>query len=85
MLDSLPRTDVSKEMCNSKLLAKLTDKNWKVKKEGYDKVDDILAKANNRIEKNGLKDLVTKVPQHAQLHSFNSNPYSPRHNVYYVS
>ena len=58
MLDSLPRADVSKEMCNSKLLAKLTDKNWKVKKEGYDRVEEILIKANNWIEKTGLKDLM---------------------------
>jgi cytoskeleton-associated protein 5 len=53
----LPRQDVSKEMSNSKLIAKLTDKNWKNKKEGLDKVGAILDGANNRIEPKGLKDL----------------------------
>jgi hypothetical protein len=32
-----------------------------------------------------LKGLVTQVPEQAELRTFNSNPYSPRHNVYYVS
>ena len=36
-------------------------------------------------KQNGLKDLVTKVPEQAKFHTFNSNPYSPRHNIYYVS
>ena len=38
-----------------------------------------------QLKKLSLNGLVTQVPQHAQLHSFNTNPYSPRHNVYYVS
>ena len=25
------------------------------------------------------------MPQHAQLHTFTNNPYSPRHKIYYVS
>jgi hypothetical protein len=25
------------------------------------------------------------VPEHGELHSFEKDPYSPRHNVYYVS
>lgn len=32
-----------------------------------------------------LDDLVTKVPERKELHSFDKNPYSPRHNIYYVS
>ena len=32
-----------------------------------------------------LDDLVTKVPERKELHSFEKNPYSPRHNIYYVS
>ena len=37
---------------------------------------------NKRIS---LKGLVTQVPEQAELRTFNSNPYSPRHNLYYVS
>lgn len=36
-------------------------------------------------KKLSLKGLVTQVPEYTDLHTFNSNPYSPRHNVYYVS
>lgn len=33
-----------------------------------------------------LKGIVTQVPkQNKELHSLNFNPYSPRHNMYYVS
>jgi hypothetical protein len=28
---------------------------------------------------------VTQVPHHKELKSFDFNPYSPRHNTYYVS
>ena len=43
------------------------------------------AEKENEVSKKGLKDLVTKVPDHSDLHTFQANPYSPRHNVYYVS
>jgi len=46
MLDSLPRADVSKDLSNSKLIAKLRDANWKTKKEGYDKVIEVINAAN---------------------------------------
>lgn len=57
MLDSLPRTDVSKDLSNSKLITKLRDSNWKTKKEGYDKVIEVINAANQRILPNGLGDL----------------------------
>ena len=34
---------------------------------------------------NPLGNFVTQVPQFKELHTFNFNPYSPRHNLYYVS
>jgi len=46
LLDSLPRADVSKELSNSKLITKLWDSNWKIKKEGYDRVEEVIAEAN---------------------------------------
>lgn len=63
MLDDMPRVDVSKELNNSKLLAKLTDKNWKVKKEGYDKIANILQGSNNHIQNTGLHDLMGAIKQ----------------------
>ena len=39
----------------------------------------------NRSYDNPLNNLVTQVPQHKELQTFNFNPYSPRHNIYYVS
>ena len=57
MLDSLPRADVSKELSNSKLITKLRDTNWKVKKEGYDWVEEVINEANQRILPNGLNEL----------------------------
>lgn len=32
-----------------------------------------------------LKGLVTQVPHHHNLKTFEFNPYSPRNNIYYVS
>lgn len=57
MLDSLPRADVSKELSNSKLIEKLRNTNWKIKKEGYDQVEKVIGDANNWILPNGLSDL----------------------------
>jgi hypothetical protein len=28
---------------------------------------------------------VTSVPEHKELHTFEKNPYSPKHNIYYTS
>lgn len=36
-------------------------------------------------EKVGLKGFVTQVPERQQLHTFQKDPYSPRHNIFYVS
>lgn len=58
LLDNLPRTDVSKELSNTKLIEKLSDKNWKVKKEAYDKIDAVLSGANYHIENKGLTTLM---------------------------
>lgn len=32
-----------------------------------------------------MKQFITQVPQHKDLHTFAHNPYSPRHSTYYVS
>ena len=34
---------------------------------------------------NSLNSFVTQVPQHKELHAFKFDPYSPKHNLYYVS
>lgn len=57
LLDSLPRVDVSKELSNSKLIEKLQNTNWKTKKEGYDRVEEVIADAKYRILPDGLSDL----------------------------
>lgn len=36
-------------------------------------------------QKASLKQFVSSVPEHAELHSFEKNPYSPKHNIYYIS
>jgi len=57
-LDSIPRTDVSKELAGQKLLAMINDNNWKKRKEAVDKMESILEKANMRILPDGLSELV---------------------------
>jgi hypothetical protein len=32
-----------------------------------------------------LKQFVSSMPEHAELHTFEKNPYSPKHNIYYIS
>ena len=34
---------------------------------------------------NKLTEIVTSVPEHKELHTFERDPYSPKHNIYYVS
>lgn len=46
--DLVPRTDISK-MINDKMLAKLSDSNWKTRKEMLDAVEEILNEASHRI------------------------------------
>ena len=36
----------------------MMDKNWKVKNEGLKKIEEIIVKANNRIESHGLHDMM---------------------------
>jgi len=55
-LDSLPRADISRDV--EKLYKKLTDNDWKVRKEGLDALDGLVNQANGRILPNGLYDLV---------------------------
>jgi hypothetical protein len=64
---------------------KITDmkKNLQKKKEEKQRMLD--SKKDKEVEKFGLKGLVTQMPEQGELHTFNSNPYSPRHNTYYVS
>jgi hypothetical protein len=38
--------------------------------------------ANKKVN---LKQFITQVPEHKELHTFENNPYSPRHNIYYIS
>lgn len=47
-IDTLPRVDISTAI--SKLLPKLTDSNWKVRKEGLDALELLLTQSNNRIK-----------------------------------
>jgi cytoskeleton-associated protein 5 len=57
-LDSIPRSDVSKELGNQKLLNMVNDDNWKKRKEAIDKMNGVLEKSNMRILPNGLSELV---------------------------
>ena len=34
---------------------------------------------------NKLTEIVTSVPEHKELHTFERDPYSPKHDIYYVS
>ncbi|KAJ1962929.1 hypothetical protein IWQ62_003374, partial [Dispira parvispora] len=47
--DIFPRVDIA-PMINSKLVAKLREDNWKLRKEGLEQVQEILRSANNRIK-----------------------------------
>ena len=40
---------------------------------------------NGGNKKVDLKQFVTSVPEHKELHTFEKNPYSPKHNLYYIS
>ena len=64
---------------------KITDMKRNLQKKKEEKQKNHEQKIKEVEKKSGLKDLVTKVPEHTDLHTFNSNPYSPRHNTYYVS
>mmetsp|Transcript_38603 Transcript_38603/g.34302 ORF Transcript_38603/g.34302 Transcript_38603/m.34302 type:complete len:614 (+) Transcript_38603:797-2638(+) len=55
-LDSLPRADISQEA--NKLIKKLSDKDWKVRNEAIESLDQILTQSHNRIQTNGLYEFV---------------------------
>lgn len=63
MLADLPRQDCSKELNNSKLISKMMEKDWKKKNEGYKMIEEIIKKANNRIEAHGLHDMMGALKQ----------------------
>lgn len=57
-------------------------------KRAQEKSQAKMEKSSNPKEgsENILKGIVTQMPkQNRDLHSFDHNPYSPRHNMYYVS
>ncbi|RUO96554.1 hypothetical protein BC936DRAFT_141845, partial [Jimgerdemannia flammicorona] len=49
--DLFPRVDISPQL-DSKLLEECNDSNWKVRKEGLDKIVAIIEAANKRIKPN---------------------------------
>ena len=57
MDDIIPRTDISKKL-TSKLLEQFKHKDWKIRKKAGDDVEAILKEAKNRIEPNGLNELM---------------------------
>lgn len=56
-LDSVPRADVSAEV--NKLLKKLNDADWKVRREGIDNLEVLLVGNNSRVSLSGLGDLIS--------------------------
>lgn len=64
---------------------KITDMKKNLQKKKEEKQRMLESKKDKEVEKFGLKGLVTQMPEQGELHTFNSNPYSPRHNTYYVS
>jgi len=48
ILDSLPRADISTEV--GKMIPLFRDKNWKIKKEGLDKLEACFTANSNRIK-----------------------------------
>lgn len=61
MIDALPRADISKDA--ERISKKLGDSQWKIRKEGFDELDAVIAKANNRIQIAGLFDLLALLKQ----------------------
>lgn len=57
-----PREDISKQI-NAKLVALFKDNDWKKRKEGADKVEEILKAANMRIKPDGLNELFDNMKQ----------------------
>ena len=60
--DAIPREDISKQI-NGKLLALFKSQDWKVRKEGSEKVEAILRGAKMRILPNGLNELADHMKQ----------------------
>lgn len=57
-MGSIPRADVSKELSGLKLITMINDTNWKKRKEAFEKMNQVLEKANMRISPNGLSEVV---------------------------
>jgi len=57
LLDSLPRVDISKDV--EKLLKKLGDSKWEVRREALEALGGLLTASHNRIAATGLQELVT--------------------------
>ena len=57
LLDSLPRVDISKDV--EKLLKKLGDSKWEVRREALEALSGLLTASHNRIAATGLQELVT--------------------------
>lgn len=55
--DAIPRNNISNQI-TSKLLAALTDSNWKTRKETMDAIDGILTASGMRILPTGLNDVI---------------------------
>ena len=55
-MDSLPRADISKAL--EGLLKKLSDKDWKIRKEGLEALEDLLKSKGNRINCNSLHEFI---------------------------
>jgi cytoskeleton-associated protein 5 len=61
MMDDLnPRSSIA-HIANSKLFGKLDDKNWKIRKEGLDAIDEALASAAGRVLPEGIDDLMKAI------------------------
>ena len=61
-MDALPREDISKQI-NAKLVAMFKNNDWKVRKQGAEKVEEILKNANMRIQPTGLNELIDNMKQ----------------------
>ncbi|CAD8120601.1 unnamed protein product [Paramecium sonneborni] len=59
--DNLPRTDISNQL--QSVLKKMADVQWNKRKEGIEELEKILTHNNNRIQINGLNDLINMLKQ----------------------
>lgn len=59
--DNLPRADISNQL--QSVLKKMADVQWNKRKEGIEELDKLLTHNNNRIQINGLNDLINMLKQ----------------------